>query len=63
MFDIIDRFRDYDDSLEDRYSLPKRGKMVMGNRELGPHDESKDFTVQCTVDSRKDLCGGLLRRR
>ena len=24
--------------------MPKRGKMVMGNRDLGPHDESKDFT-------------------
>jgi hypothetical protein len=38
------RFKDYDDSGEDRYSLPKRGKMLMGNRDLGPHDESKDFT-------------------
>src|SRR5690349_20130087 len=37
-------FRDYDESREDRYSLPKRGKALMGNRELGPHDESKDFT-------------------
>jgi hypothetical protein len=40
------RFRDYEGAEEDRYSLPKRGKMVMGNRELGPHDESKDFTDQ-----------------
>jgi hypothetical protein len=38
------RFRGYDEAREDRYSLPKRGKMVMANRELGPHDESKDFT-------------------
>jgi hypothetical protein len=38
------RFKDYDESREDRYSLPMQGKMVMGNRELGPHDESKDFT-------------------
>lgn len=38
------RFKDYDESRGDRYSLPKRGKMVMANRELGPHDESKDFT-------------------
>jgi hypothetical protein len=37
-------FRDDDESREDRYSLPNRGKMVTGNRELGPHDESKDFT-------------------
>jgi hypothetical protein len=38
------RFKDYDDAKEDTYSLPKRGKALMGNRELGPHDESKDFT-------------------
>jgi hypothetical protein len=38
------RFKSYDEAREDRYSLPKTGKMVMGNRELGPHDESKDFT-------------------
>jgi hypothetical protein len=38
------RFKSYDDSKEDRYSLPKTGKMLMGNRELGPHDESKGFT-------------------
>ena len=37
-------FRDYDDSREDRYSLPKRGKALMGNRELGPWNEDKDFT-------------------
>ena len=37
-------FRNYDESREDRYSLAKRGKMVIGNREFGPHDESKDFT-------------------
>lgn len=37
-------FRDYDERREDRYSLPKRGKMVMDNREFGPHDESKDLT-------------------
>ncbi len=38
------RFRAYDDSMEDRCALPKTGKMVMGNRDLGPHDESKEFT-------------------
>jgi hypothetical protein len=38
------RFKNYDGAREDRYSLPKTGEMVMGNRELGPHDESKDFT-------------------
>ena len=38
------RFKDYDDTREDRYSLPKTGKMLMGSRELVPHDESKDFT-------------------
>ncbi len=37
-------FKDYDAAREDRYSLPKTGKMLMGNRDLGPHDESKDFT-------------------
>jgi hypothetical protein len=37
-------FKDYDDGREDRYSLPKRGKLVMHNRELGRWDESKDFT-------------------
>ncbi len=37
-------FKDYDPAREDRYSLPKTGKMLMGNRDLGPHDESKDFT-------------------
>lgn len=38
------RFRDYDDSREDRYSVPKHGKMVIGNRELGPWNEDKEFT-------------------
>ncbi len=38
------RFKSYDDSKEDRYSMPKTGKMLMGNRDLGPHNESKDFT-------------------
>lgn len=38
------RFKDYDEAREDRYSLPKTGKMLMGNRDLGPYDESKDFT-------------------
>jgi hypothetical protein len=38
------RFKYYDDSREDRYSLPKIGKMLMRSRDLGPHDESKDFT-------------------
>jgi hypothetical protein len=38
------RFKNYDEAREDRYSLPKIGKMLMGNRELGPHDESKAFT-------------------
>jgi hypothetical protein len=38
------RFKDYDEAKEDAYSLPKRGKALMGNRALGPHDESKDFT-------------------
>jgi hypothetical protein len=37
-------FKDYDAAKEDQYSLPKRGKMLMASRELGPHDESKDFT-------------------
>jgi hypothetical protein len=37
-------FKDYDAARDDRYSLPKTGKMLMGNRDLGPHDESKDFT-------------------
>jgi hypothetical protein len=36
--------KDYDPSREDRYALPKAGKMLMGNRDPGPHDESKDFT-------------------
>jgi hypothetical protein len=36
----------YDDReiKEDKYSLPKKGKMLMHNRDLGTHDESKDFT-------------------
>jgi hypothetical protein len=38
------RFKDYDATREDRYALPKTGKMLMGNRDFGPHDESKDFT-------------------
>jgi hypothetical protein len=38
------RFKAYDEAREDRYSLPKTGKMLMGNRALGPHDESKGFT-------------------
>jgi hypothetical protein len=38
------RFKHYDEVREDHYSLPKLGKMLMGNRDLGPHDESKDFT-------------------
>lgn len=38
------RFKDCDPAREDRYLLPKTGKMLMGNRDLGPHDESKDFT-------------------
>jgi hypothetical protein len=38
------RFKNYDDAREDRYSLPKIGKMLMGNRDLGPHDQSKAFT-------------------
>jgi hypothetical protein len=37
-------FKDCDPAGEDHYSLPKIGKMLMGNRDLGPHDESKDFT-------------------
>src|SRR5215469_15849210 len=37
-------FKNYDETREDRYSLPKTGKMLMGNRDLGPHDESKAFT-------------------
>jgi hypothetical protein len=37
-------FKDYDDGREDRYSLPKRGKMLMGNRERGPWNEDKDFS-------------------
>ncbi len=28
------RFKNYDDAREDRYSLPKIGKMLMGNRDL-----------------------------
>ena len=40
------------ENAEDKYSLPKRGKMKMHNRELGPHDESKEFT---------DLLGPLRR--
>jgi hypothetical protein len=38
------RFKHYDEGREDRYSLPKRGKMLMGNRDLGTQGESKDFT-------------------
>jgi hypothetical protein len=38
------RFKAYDDAREVRYSLPKTGKMLMGTRDLGPHDESNDFT-------------------
>ena len=38
------RFKHYDEARPDRYSLPKRGKMLMGNRDLAPHHESKDFT-------------------
>jgi hypothetical protein len=38
------RFKDYDDARANHYSLPKTGKMLMGNRDRGPHDESKDFT-------------------
>jgi hypothetical protein len=38
------RFKDYDEAREDRYSLPKRGKVLMHNRELGPWNENKDFT-------------------
>ena len=37
-------FDHYDDAKEDRFSLPKRGKALMHNRELGTYDESKDFT-------------------
>src|SRR5215469_17246972 len=37
-------FRDYDAGRDDRYSLPKRGKLVMHDRELGPWNEDKDFT-------------------
>jgi hypothetical protein len=37
-------FNSYDDAGEDRFALPKTGKMLMGNRDLGPHDESKEFT-------------------
>jgi hypothetical protein len=36
-------FRDYDESRENRYSLPK-GKAVMQLRELEPWNEDKDFT-------------------
>jgi hypothetical protein len=32
--DVTD-VRDYDDGREDRYPLPKRGKMVMGNHDSG----------------------------
>jgi hypothetical protein len=51
------RFKSYDEGREDRYSLPKTGKMLMGNCELGPHDESKSFTdklgpVKCSLDSQ-----------
>jgi hypothetical protein len=38
------RFKNYDEANDNRYCLPKTGKMLMSNRELGPHDESKDFT-------------------
>jgi hypothetical protein len=38
------RFKNYDEANDKRYCLPKTGKMLMSNRELGPHDESKDFT-------------------
>ena len=42
------RFREkgYDsrESSEDKYSLPKRGKMLMNSRDFGPHDDTKDFT-------------------
>jgi hypothetical protein len=39
------RFKSYDDSKEDRYSLPKTGKMLMENRDFGPYDaNSKEFT-------------------
>ena len=38
------RFKNYDHTREDRYSLPKTGKMLMGNRDLGPHDETKSIT-------------------
>ena len=51
------RFKNYDEAREDRYSLPKTGKMLMGNRDLGSHDESKVFTdrlgpVKRWVDSQ-----------
>ena len=38
------RFRNYDEASDNQSCLPKTGKMLMGNRELGPHDESKEFT-------------------
>lgn len=42
------RFREngYDDreDWEDKYSLPKHGKMLMHNRDLGPWNEDKEFT-------------------
>jgi hypothetical protein len=38
------RFKHYDEAREDRYARPKISKMLMGNRDLGPHDESKAFT-------------------
>jgi hypothetical protein len=37
-------FKDYDEAREDRFSLPKRGKALMHNRELGPWNEDKGFT-------------------
>ena len=51
------RFKNYDEAREDRYSLPKTGKMLMGNRDLGSHNESKVFTdrlspVKRWVDSQ-----------
>jgi hypothetical protein len=40
------REANYDDreDKEDRYSLPKRGKMLMNSRDFGPHSEDKEFT-------------------
>ncbi len=32
------------ESREDKYSFPKKGKMLMHNRDLGSHDGSKNFT-------------------